>query len=601
MNSTAELKNHRYQQGLIGNCAFLALVDLNTNVSWMCWPRFDSSFIFGSLLDKDRGGEFSLKPHSDSFNSHQSYLKNTNILRTRIETKEGAYDVIDFAPRFTLFERYHKPLMLFRKVKKVSGRPRIVAKCKPVGKYGEIVPGSLMGSNHIRYEGLENPVRLTTNAPLTYVQEEKPFYLDDDIYFVLSWGIPLEGPLETTFEDFFKRTENYWQKWIEHCHLPQVFQNEVIRSALALKIHQYEDTGAIIASATTSLPEIPHEGRNWDYRFCWLRDTYYTLSAINSLGHFEEMEKYAHFIENIEIQNSKTYQPCYRIDGSTDLTELILPLDGYMGNKPVRIGNQAAEQIQHDAYGQILMALFKLYTDERVNSKTGRSLRLVEKALSYIEQYMTTPDNGVWEFRGKQALHSYALMFHWAGSAAARSVARKLGDQSLEQRADAALKRSAGLIEECYSKEKKAYTQAIGSEELDASILQLITIGYFHDKPPELAKDLIAAVEKELMISPGFLVRYAHVDDFGLQKSAFLVCSFWYIEALAATGQEDKAEELLRHITATASNQVGLLAEDFDVENNSQWGNFPQTYSHVGLINCAYAIDKARKKPPFLS
>jgi GH15 family glucan-1,4-alpha-glucosidase len=443
-------------------------------------------------------------------------------------------------------------------------------------------------------------VRLTTNASLTYIQEEQPFTLEDDIYFVLSWGIPLEGPLETTFEDFFKRTENYWQKWIEHCHLPRVFQAEVIRSALALKIHQYEDTGAIIASCTTSLPEIPHEGRNWDYRFCWLRDTFYTLSALHFLGHFEEMEKYAHFVENIDIEDPENLQPCYRIDGSPFLTEEILPLAGYLGNQPVRVGNQAAQQIQHDAYGQTLMALFKLYTDERLIHKANtRSLRLVERNLSYIEKYMETPDNGVWEFRGKQALHSYALMFHWAGSAAARTVAKKLGKTELEERAQSAMVRAEALLEKCFSEKKKAYTQAVGSEEIDASILQLITMGFFHNKPTEMAKDLIRAVEKELMLEPGFLIRYKHADDFGHQKSAFLVCSFWYIEALANVGEAERAAELLNTVIGTA-NHVGLMSEDFDVDNRSQWGNFPQTYSHVGLINCAFAIDRALNKPSFL-
>ncbi|WP_413557171.1 glycoside hydrolase family 15 protein [Bdellovibrio sp. HCB209] len=601
MENTQKIQNHRYQLGLIGNCAYNALINTDTNISWMCWPRFDSSFIFGSLLDNEKGGEFSIKPASgESFNSSQTYLKNTNILRTRIETKEGVYEVLDFAPRFSLFERYHKPLMIFRKVKKISGHPRITVRCQPRGNYGEVIPKHLMGSNHIRYEGLEQPVRLTTNASLNYILEEKPFFLEEDIYFVLSWGIPLEGPLETTFEDFFNRTEKYWQKWVEHCHLPQIFQPEVIRSALALKLHQYEDTGAIIASATTSLPEIPHEGRNWDYRFCWLRDTYYTLAALNSLGHFEEMERFAHFIENLNLHDLSTIQPCYRIDGSKDLTEIILPLKGYQGNTPVRVGNQASEQIQHDAYGQILLALFKLYTDERINYKSEkRSARLVERTLGYIETYMETPDNGVWEFRGKQALHSYALMFHWAGSAAARSVARKINNKDLYERANLAMDRAAALIEKTYSSRKKAYTQAVGSEHLDASILQLITVGYFHNKDIELSRNLIAAIEQELMLSPGFLVRYRHADDFGLQKSAFLVCSFWYIEALANIGEADKAEQLLNEVMKT-TNHVGLMSEDFDVDTNSQWGNFPQTYSHVGLINCAFAIDKARRTPPFM-
>jgi GH15 family glucan-1,4-alpha-glucosidase len=316
-SSAAEIKNHQYQQGLIGNCAFLALIDKSTNISWMCWPRFDSSFIFGSLLDQNKGGEFSFKPVTDNFTSHQSYLSNTNILCTRIETAEGVYEVTDFAPRFILNDGIQKPLMLLRKVRKISGQPRIVVKCSPVGDYGKVIPTKHLVDGHLQYEGLECPVRLTTNASPSDILEEKPFALDKDLYFVLSWGTALEGSLAAAFEDSLKRTENYWQTWVLNCHLPRVFQAEVIRSALALKIHQYEDTGAIIAACTTSLPEIPHEGRNWDYRFSWLRDTYYTVSALNSLGHFEEMEKYSEFIESIDKDDLDNLQPCYRIDGST--------------------------------------------------------------------------------------------------------------------------------------------------------------------------------------------------------------------------------------------------------------------------------------------
>ncbi|HEX7675823.1 MAG TPA: glycoside hydrolase family 15 protein [Bdellovibrio sp.] len=590
---------HRYQMGLIGNCAYSALVDTKANISWLCWPRFDSSFIFGSLIDPEKGGQFSINPSTDKFTTTQSYIRNTNVLSTRFETEDGAFEVIDFAPRFKLFERYHKPLMLFRKVKKISGHPRINVKCRPVGHYGEIKPFAQFGSNHIRYEGLDQPVRLTTDASLSYILEEKDFFLDDSVYFVLSWGIPLEGPLEPTFEDFFRRTIAYWTEWVEHCHLPYIFQKEVIRSALILKLHQYEDTGAIIAACTTSLPEIDGEGRNWDYRFCWLRDTYYTLSAMNSLGHFEEMERYATFIENLDLDHLETLQPVYRIDGSTDMKEIELPLSGYLNNKPVRIGNEAAKQIQHDAYGQILLALFKLYTDERLTGRGDRrSSRLMRSVIRYIEKTMETPDNGVWEFRGTQAIHSYTLMFHWAGSIAVRKVARLLNDEELAARAQVTIDKATALIEKCYSEKKKAYTQAVGSEELDASMLQLITIGYFHDKDPERAWQHLEAIEKELLLAPGFLLRYKHRDDFGLQKSAFLVCSFWYIEALAELGRSKEAEKLLEIVIA-AQNHLGLMSEDFDVVTQSQWGNFPQTYSHVGLINCAFAIDRALRMPHF--
>ncbi|WP_413584064.1 glycoside hydrolase family 15 protein [Bdellovibrio sp. HCB274] len=595
--NTNPLHSHRYNMGLIGNCAYTGLVDQEANISWLCWPRFDSSFIFGSLIDDEKGGEFSIKPASAGFKSTQKYIKNTNILCTQFEAEDGAFEVIDFAPRFNLYERYHKPLMLFRKVKKLSGQPRINVKCRPVGDYGKIIPNRLIGSNHIRYEGLEQPLRLTTNAPISYLTEEKSFVVNDEIYFVLSWGVPFEAPLETTFEDFFTRTEKYWKTWVERCHLPSVFQKEVIRSALALKLHQYEDTGAIIASCTTSLPEIDQEGRNWDYRFCWVRDTYYTLSALNSLGHFEEMRKYTNYIENLDVDNLANLQPCYRIDGTPEMTEVIEDLKGYLGNAPVRVGNQAGSQIQHDVYGQVLLTFFRLYTDERLNVKNS-SPQIIKSILRHVERYMEEPDNGVWEFRGKQSVHTYSLMFHWAGSLAAKAIAKSINDADLLSRAEKAVRHAESLIEKAYSPSKKAYAQALGTDEMDASMLQLITLGYFKNKTPGAALDHLEAIRKELEISPGFLLRYKHTDDFGLQKSAFLVCSFWYIEALASLGHAHEAEKLLKQVIAT-QNHVGLMSEDYDVDSDGQWGNFPQTYSHVGLINCAFAIDRALNAPAF--
>jgi len=601
MNETAKNipTSHRYDLGLIGNCSFSALIDSRAAVRWMCWPRFDSSFIFGSLLDEKKGGTFSIMSHHPQTVTEQAYLENTNILVTRFESPDGAFEVTDFAPRFVLNERHHKPLMLFRKIHKLRGAPRIEVRCRPVGDYGGIQPGTYLGSNHIRYEGLGQPVRLTTNASLTYVESEKPFALSEDLYFVLSWGIPLEGPLITTFEDFLSRTKKYWQTWVEHCSVPKIFQKEVIRSALVLKLHQFEDTGAIIAACTTSLPEIEGESRNWDYRYCWLRDTYYTLSALNSLGHFEEMERYSHFIENLNVRALAALQPVYAIDGSPSMPESSLPLTGYRGNQPVRVGNEASAQIQHDAYGQILLAIFSLYTDARLGKRHRPSQETVSSLLGYIEKTLESPDNGVWEFRGKKALHSYSLLFHWAGSAACQRIARQIGDAEIEKRARVCQNRAAVLLEKCFSAKKGAYAQAVGSEELDASLLQMVTLGFFHDKPLATAIDHVRAIQKDLEISPGFLLRYRHADDFGKQHSAFLVCSFWFIEALTKLGFVEEAVGLFERVLQTR-NHLGLISEDFDPATGSQWGNFPQTYSHVGVINCAFALDKAAQLPPFL-
>lgn len=590
---------HKYRLGLIGNCAYSALISEDANIRWLCWPRFDSTFIFGSLLDVNKGGEFFIRPASKNYVSTQRYLENTNILVTKFEASDGVFEVIDFAPRFRQYERYHKPLALFRKVVKLSGNPRIHVKCSPVGDYGAIQAKPAMGSNHIRYDGLSQPLRLTTDAPLTYILQEKDFALGDQLHFILSWGIPLEAPLNTTFNVFFNQTKDYWENWVKGCTLPNLFQKEVVRSALVLKLHQFEDTGGIIAACTSSLPEIHGEGRNWDYRYCWLRDTYYTLSALKSLGHFEEMEKYAHFIENLNLEHLTNLQPVYCIDGSPKMPEIELPLDGYLGNKPVRVGNLASEQLQNDAYGQILLALFSLYTDERLLSHSDRtSARLLNMVLKYIEKSMLEPDNGIWEFRGKTALHSYSSLFHWAGSAAVRKVACDIDDEALLQRALNCMQQSSQLLEQAYIPEKKAYGQAVGSTDLDASLLQMITLGYFKDNR-QGALDHLYAIERELELAPGFLLRYKHRDDFGYQESAFLVCSFWHIEAVASLGMGQRALELLTEVTK-AQNHLGLMAEDYDIKTSSQWGNFPQTYSHVGLINSAFAIDKALNLPPYL-
>ncbi len=591
---------HTYTLGLIGNCSYAALVDTRACVRWMCWPRFDSSFIFGGLLDEQKGGEFSISPSVDDFQSSQTYVDNTNVLVTRFEVADGVFEVIDFAPRFLMYERYHRPLMMFRKVRRISGYPRIKVKCRPVGDYGEWTPEVHLGSHHIRYSGLAEPVRLTTNASLTFVREEKDFTLNQDLYFVLSWGYPLEGPLERTVEDYLQRTIHYWQQWVERCTLPRSYQKEVIRSALALKLHQFEDTGGVIASCTTSLPEIEGEGRNWDYRFCWLRDAYYTISAFHSLGHFAEMERYSNFIENLGVHTKERLQPVYRIDGGAQMTEIEIPLAGYLGHQPVRVGNEAADQIQHDAYGQSLLAIVSLYTDARMTNRSARgSARDLDVLLRRIETTLEEPDNGIWEFRGKRSLHTYSLLFHWAGGVACQKAASELNLRELADRAAQVRARAEDLLEKCYNKEKKAYAQAVGSSELDASLLQMIPLGYFLDKPRDLAVNHLRAIQRELEVSPGFLLRYKHGDDFGVQKSAFLVCSFWLIEALVELGFLEEAEEKFNHVLK-AQNHLGLLSEDCDVSDLSQWGNFPQTYSHVGLINCAFALDRALRKPFFM-
>ncbi|MBD2770501.1 glycoside hydrolase family 15 protein [Hymenobacter sp. BT664] len=597
---TAPALKHTYELGLIGNCAFLALIGTDTAVRWLCWPRFDSSFVFGSLLDTRKGGEYSVRPANGTvLGSRQYYLENTNVLCTEVETADGCYRVTDFAPRFAQYDRYYKPLMFIRKLEPLTGAPRVHVSCDPVGEYGRKTLSRRRSSNHIAYLGLEEEIRLTTNIPLTYVLEGEDFALNEPKYLVLTYGAPLEAPLESTAERFLGSTVDYWRTWVKSMSIGDFHQDQVIRSALALKMHQYEDTGAIIAATTTSLPEAPGSTRNWDYRYCWMRDTYYILTAFNNIGHFEEMDRYFHYIANISTKIKDKYQPLYGISGSSELTEQELDLEGYLGNQPVRIGNDAYTHVQNDVYGQVLVALLPLYVDRRfVNPERTNSETLIYEALNLIQATMDIPDAGLWEFRHLAQYHCYTYLFHWAGSHAARKVARALGNAEMEALATKLNEEAARRIEQCYNPELGAYTNAIGSPHLDASTLQLILMGYL-DSSSERARTHLAALEKELKTPEGLFYRYRHADDFGTPETTFLICSFWYVEALAVVGRTDDAIREFEKLTAY-TNHLGLLSEDVDAKTGSQWGNFPQAYSHVGLMNAAYRIAKKLDRPNFV-
>ncbi|MEK7357690.1 MAG: glycoside hydrolase family 15 protein, partial [Bdellovibrionota bacterium] len=446
---------------------------------------------------------------------------------------------------------------------------------------------------------LDDVVRLNTNIPLTYVAQGMPFLLTETKYLVLTWGEPFEYSLEDTCESYLKKTVDYWRVWAQRCTIPEIYQKEVLRSALVLKLHQYEDTGAIIAAGTTSLPEAPNSGRNWDYRFFWARDSYYTLNALNSIGHFEELDKYSHYIQNLASTAINGYQPLYGITGETQPIERELNLKGYLDNGPVRVGNAAFLQIQNDVYGQILLSLFPLYVDARVVA--GRRLQsreLVTSVLSFIEKTIQAPDAGLWEFRNMQNKHCYTYLFHWAGASAAVRIGRQLGDMELVNRAHAVRDQAAEGIEGCYNPEIKAYCSYVGGTALDASLFQLITMGYLPANS-ERAATHIRVMEEGLRAKGGLFYRYRHADDFGLPEVAFLVCGFWYVRALTAVNRVEDAVQTFEQLLGYA-NHVGLLSEDVDPVSGSQWGNCPQTYSHVGVINAAFDIWKKLDRPAFL-
>ncbi|XDD45685.1 glycoside hydrolase family 15 protein [Leptospira sp. WS39.C2] len=588
---------HKYDTGIIGNGSYIAHIDKTATIVWLCWPNFDSSPIFGSLLDKNCGS-FSIQPNSKIISTSQFYLENTNILRTEIQTETGSYAVIDFAPRYYQNGILYYERNLYRKLIPLSGDIKFKIQLSPTYHYGNHKLLPKVSSNKIIYVTEDFEFYLQSNLSVNQILKEQEFHLNQSIYFSLTETFEKGQSFPESVEEELGKTKHYWQNWVKHCTIPNFAQKQQIRSALCLKLHQFQETGAIIAASTTSLPESPNSGRNWDYRYCWLRDGFYTLLALTNLGQFEELENYSQYISNLTPSKDGRFQPLYSIFGEPLLEEKILTLDGYRSNKPVRIGNSAYTHKQNDAYGQILLSLLPLYLDERIPEKNRyHNLILIQNILEQIEFTMDEPDAGLWEFRNFSQKHCYTYLFHWVGAKAAREIANQLNEKELSIKADFLMREATMNIEKCFDEELGCYTQAQGKKELDASLLQLITLGYL-DPNSEKAKSHIRAIETQLKTKEGFIYRYLHKDDFGKPETTFLVCTFWYIEALAFMDRLDEAIELFDFVCQHA-NHVGLFSEDIESTSGNQWGNFPQTYSHVGLVNAAHKIAAKKTKSLF--
>jgi GH15 family glucan-1,4-alpha-glucosidase len=585
-----------YRFGLIGNCQTSALIGESGQISWLCLPRPDSPPVFGNLLDPE-GGHFSIEAgdRSQVRKSTQRYIQNTNILMTRVELMNGdAFQITDFCPRYEQHGRVYRPLSLFRIVEPLSGSPQIRCSCRPVNGWEKEQVKGVRGSNHMRYDIRDGALRLLTNMPLTYLSEETPFVLKEKIYFALSWDSGIEQDLVPMAEDFLNRTADYWRTWVKHCSIPCLYQNETIRSALALKLHCYEDTGAILAALTTSLPEQPGETRNWDYRYCWLRDAYFVLSAFHNLGHFEEMEMFLGYLLNIAHQHEATpgrLRPVYSLSQGIPVPEMEHPnWQGFGGSRPVRSHNQAAEHIQNDVYGEMILTLAPIFFDERFYYlRTPEHEGLLANLAQLCAESISQPDAGLWEVRNGWQDHSFTNLMCWAGLERLERIQRGGFLSRLELDLGSAKVRAQNAIHKAVR--AGSLRNGPADETFDAA-LSLISILRFPDR--ELCEGTVNRIVQELAFwdrkkETGFFYRYLRSDDFGRPNSAFVICSFWVIQALARLGRIDEASRIMSSVLG-AANDLGLLSEHFLPVANTQLGNFPQAYSHVGLINAAFSI-----------
>lgn len=573
--------------GLIGNCQYAAHVRNDGAVVWSCMPRFDSAPVFGALLDEAEGGRFLVGPATGG-EGIQSYLENTNVLETLFENDDGSFRVLDFAPRFVLHERNFRPTKLIRVVEPLRGTPRIRVACDPVLGWGKERPQRQAGSHHIAFHGYSDQVRLTTDAPLSYLDGE-PFALTAKKYFVFSWGAPVEEPLEPLCSRFLAETVRYWRTWVKRCSIPPNYQEEVIRSALALKLHCFEDTGAIVAALTTSIPEAPGSGRTWDYRYCWLRDAYYSLAAFRLLGSFEEHEQFLHYLLNVASSSpALELMPLYRVDGKSDLDESLLEnWAGYGGEKPVRVGNGAALHQQHDVFGEMVLALTPLFVDARFRDQVTPTLldlitRLTRRAMAVAGQ----PDAGIWEYRTDWRPQTFSSLMCWAAADRMSRVAKIHRPENVAEFAAAARAIRTEVLERAVHPERNHLVADYGGTEVDAALLQAITLGFLPTRDPR-AHATVRAIADDLALE-GWLRRYRTDDGFGVPKVAFTLCTMWMVEALACLGRTSEANELLSTIGRVKSPLM-LFSEDVEPATGEMWGNFPQAYSHVGFIHAVFA------------
>ena len=583
--------------GVIGNCAFAALIDRRASVAWACMPRPDGDPLFAGLLEggcpEDERSRFDIE--IEGFDrSRQTYVENTPVLVTTLRDREGrTLEITDFAPRFSRFERRYRPMALVRILRPIEGQPRIRIRIRP--RFGDMRRAAAVtrGSNHIRYVGSDLSVRLTTDAPLAFVLDESWFFLEEPVTLFLGPDESLTRPVAETGQGFLNATIAYWREWVRHLHLPLEWQEAVIRAAITLKLCWFEETGAIIAAMTTSVPEAPHSGRNWDYRYCWVRDAYYVIRALNELGTVDILESYLRYVRNlVGAANGGHIQPVSGIDLRQSLPErTAAALPGYRGMGPVRFGNDAHRHIQHDVYGQVVLSNAQAFFDRRLmrpldESDFARLEQVGERAFRVHRE----PDAGLWELRTRARTHTYSSLMCWAACDRLANIAEYLGraERAAFWRERAQVIRSF-IEEEAWNPRLACYTGACGGEDLDASLLLLADLG-FHDAGDPRFEGTVRAIEASLLRGR-HMFRYAMEDDFGQPRTAFNICTFWYIDALAAMGESARARELFEEMLARR-NHVGLLSEDIDPSTGELWGNYPQSYSLVGIINSAVRLSR---------
>ena len=587
--------------GVIGNCRTAALISERGSIEWLCFPDFDSPSVFAALLDRTKGGSFGFDV-PDGYAVRQSYVPHTNILSTRFASDEGEFEVLDYMPCYRSFEKEHYlPAELYRYIRFVKGRPRFRIRYDPAPNYAQ-------GEVHIRrtagfiesYSSADNKDRqyLYSSIPLQAVAGREEIRLEKDEFLLLSYNekvIPIDIEREKIE---YCRTLVYWLNWTNRTRQYTCYNEVVERSMLVLKLLSYYN-GAMLAALTTSLPETVGEVRNWDYRFCWLRDASMSIETMFRVGHTGAARRFMKFIQS-SFMSRHDYQIMYGIRGERKLTEVILEhLDGYKGSKPVRIGNDAYHQKQNDSFGYLMDLVWQYY---RLMPGTLDEIEdmweMVKSILATVAEEWRNPDKGIWEIRGEEQHFVSSKVMCWVALDRGARIAAKLGKEEFAARwreEAEAIRRD--VMEHGWKSEIQSFSQAYGNLALDSSLLLMEPYGFIAANDPHYRKT-VEAVRKALF-RKGLMYRYNSEDDFGVPSSAFTMCTFWLIRALFVTGQRNEAKTLFSQVLRYG-NHLGLFSEHLDFDTKEQLGNFPQAYSHLAIVNTALLFAEEKERLDFI-
>jgi len=583
---------------VIGNCQVAGLLDARGRLVWACLPRPDSDPTFCSLLTR-AGGDSSLGTFAielvGAVTATQRYRANTAIVVTELGDAAGnQLRITDICPRFRQRGRMFKPMAFVRIVEPVQGRPQVCVRFNPACGYGARAAELTAGSHHLRVAAADTACRLTTDASLSAITGQHPFELDRALALILGPDESIESAPLAVARNWLEQTGNYWEEWVRSLAVPVDWQDAVIRAAITLKLTTYEDSGAVLAALTTSIPESPDSGRNWDYRYCWLRDSAFVIQALNRLGATRTMEGFLRFLNNIVAQSPDAMlQPAYSLAGGMRHEEVVVEtLDGFRGMGPVRTGNQALNQNQNDVYGAVVMAASQFFYDARLTMPGDAALFVrLESLGEHAYNACERPDAGPWELRGTEQVHTYSACMCWA---ACDRLARIAGHLGLHERAEhwhaRALALRARILARAWCAHCNSLVSRYDGHDVDATALLLPEMGFISAADPRFVATM-ARIERELRVGE-YLFRYRHGDDFGLPRNAFTVCSFWYVNALARLGHTSRARDSFEQLLARR-NPLGLLSEDIDPATNEHWGNYPQTYSMVGIISSALRLSRS--------